>query len=718
MPGLMDDLRQQIEDDRMVVFVGAGVSLTATGGDSTAGWQGLLRNGIKYCVEQQLVKDPGTIASVEQFIESGQTESMIAGAMLIKSWLGGSNGGRYTNWLAGTVGELAPKEPRVIEILASLGLPIVTTNYDLLIEKVTSWAGITWKDGAAWQPVITGTDRQRRLVVHLHGDYLHPESVVLDGGDYAKVLSDASAQLMMQQAAVSKAILFVGFGAGIADPNFSNLRKWLREKLPDSQYNHYRLVPDDEVKAAEAEHAKEGENIRVLPYGARHSDLADFLEKLRPTWTTPNRGVDPGTVVQEPRHILEIEIGGGAVKARATPDLEDAKEDLALDAVRLEMVQILEEWLRQQRDDDPEVSLEATLQRSPREALFLGQILYESVFHDSVRDLYERRRRDERGPLSIILKIRPERADLLNEGTVELTSLPWEMLRSPEGWLSTLPGLTLSRANPDLPTAAWQGPIERLRILVVLVQPRDVLEDMQREWDQEEAHLYPTYRSSIARILVNLRCLRGHEAIESVEWVRAPTMKRFQDALNRADGRPDIVHYIGHGTYDPLRSEGYIALKNLAGNAAWYEYSQFAQQFQVQSPPRMVFLHLCRGPRTSYRVNNLNFVRASFTQLARQVNNSVRLVVAMPYPMSPDVGQQFTERFYQYLRTMTVAEAVQTARRDIVMQQRLGGPLLYMNSDDGLMVPAPRDRAVQRGASQATSAVTVEPHRGGHDRQP
>lgn len=714
MAGPVDDLKEQIENDRVVVFAGAGVSLTATGGEAVAGWQGLLEDGIEHCAQMGFVKDPGMVKPARALVESGETTAMIAGASMIKSWLGGSKSGQYATWLNDAVGRLVVKEGTVIEALRDLGLPIVTTNYDGLIEEVTKWRSIGWQDGAAWQPVITGDPGQeRRLVIHLHGDYLRPETVVLDAGDYESIVQNQAAQAMMRAAAVAKAILFVGFGAGIADPNFAALRRWLRLFLPDARFSHFRLVKEDEVAKARDEHAQEGENVLVLSYGAAHADLARFLESLRPSWS-PIRGAEPGQAAEEVRQVLELKIGEGKVRARAMPNLEDAEEDLALDRVRLEMIEILEDWLRL---DDPVPTFEATRRRSPREAVFLGRILYESVFHGKVKKLYEKRRQGDK--LSLVLKVRTEPMPVLTEGaTVELTGLPWELLYGPEGWLATLPDLTLSRARHDREPTAWQRPRDKQRVLVVLAQPKDVLEAMRKDWPGGQIQ---SYRAALAKILWNLRALRRHPGVKEVRWLLAPTMAQLKAALTlqgrdvRTDkpiAPPDIVHYIGHGTFKPLGplgGEGYVALLEEAGtgDGDWYEYSEFAQQ--IQPPPKMVFLHLCQGPRESYRMAGLNFARASFAQLAREVNRSVRLVVAMQYPMSPDVGQKFTERFYDYLRTMTVAEAVQTARRDIVLQQRLGGPLLYMDSEDGLIVPVERERFSKAGASPTGRTRTNEP---------
>ena len=60
----------------------------------------------------------------------------------------------------------------------------------------------------------------------------------------------------------------------------------------------------------------------------------------------------------------------------------------------------------------------------------------------------------------------------------------------------------------------------------------------------------------------------------------------------------------------------------------------------------------------------------------------------MQYPLSPDAGREFTKLFYGNLRAgMTVAQAVHAARRRATVTYRLGGPILYLRGQDGILVP-------------------------------
>ena len=55
----------------------------------------------------------------------------------------------------------------VIKLLDQLGIPLVTTNYDDLIEKVTGLKPVTWHERRKISRELRGNDRQ---VFHLHGD--------------------------------------------------------------------------------------------------------------------------------------------------------------------------------------------------------------------------------------------------------------------------------------------------------------------------------------------------------------------------------------------------------------------------------------------------------------------------------------------------------------------------------------------------------------------
>lgn len=273
---LVHDLAREIAEGQVVAVVGAGVSTAANGAAPAASWTGLLHIGVERC--EQLV--PGLPRGwgdrVRGELESGDIDELLIAAEKVTRRLGGSRGGEYHRWLSETVGRLKVVDPAVPEALACLGVPLVTTNYDDLLEGVTGLPFATWRDGSSVQRILRNPAMG---IVHLHGHWSRPDSVVLGIRSYEEVLGDSSAQAMLRALAVFRSFLLVGFGAGLNDPNFYALRSWMADVLSDSEYRHYRLVLEGELQSVAAEHLSE--RISAVAYGSHHADLPVFLRRLR-----------------------------------------------------------------------------------------------------------------------------------------------------------------------------------------------------------------------------------------------------------------------------------------------------------------------------------------------------------------------------------------------------------------------------------------------------
>ena len=183
---LIEDLRQEIANGQVIAVVGAGVSIGATNNNAVASWIGLLRNGVERCAA--MVPGLGTrwAERVRSEIESGDSDDLLSAAEKISSKLG-SQGGEYGRWLRETVGALRIERSDVITALKELGVPIATTNYDSLIEQVTGLQSVSWRQGAQVEYLIRGAEPG---VLHLHGYWQDPQSVVLGIRSYEAVLGD------------------------------------------------------------------------------------------------------------------------------------------------------------------------------------------------------------------------------------------------------------------------------------------------------------------------------------------------------------------------------------------------------------------------------------------------------------------------------------------------------------------------------------------------
>lgn len=286
-------MRSALSKNQLVLILGAGVSAAATNRHPLSTWPGLVNHAIDRCVELG-ARDQQWAERAKADVISPYEDDIIAAAEKATSGMGGRKGVRYRQWLRETVGSLRIEDSTltdVVKLYAERGSLIATTNYDDIASEATGWPVVTWLDNTAIQRVF---HRDDQAIIHLHGYWREPLSVVFGSSSYSEVLNDQHSAEFLKMLVWGKTAVFCGFGAGLRDPNFSALRKWLRT-YPDSEYSHYRLVRNDEVQAAESEHQSE-EHIAVVPFGANHSDLPKFLASVLSNG--PFRAIDDGGSAQ------------------------------------------------------------------------------------------------------------------------------------------------------------------------------------------------------------------------------------------------------------------------------------------------------------------------------------------------------------------------------------------------------------------------------------
>src|SRR4051794_30310747 len=144
---LLKDLKEAIAGGQALVVVGTGVSRIATDNAPAAAWDGLLELGIQRCLD--IGKADAAWADRRRAdLKSGSVVELLGVASQVEALLGAPDGGEYRRWLRETVGALHPVNRDVLEALASLGVPLATTNYDGLLEEATGLPAVTWREGA------------------------------------------------------------------------------------------------------------------------------------------------------------------------------------------------------------------------------------------------------------------------------------------------------------------------------------------------------------------------------------------------------------------------------------------------------------------------------------------------------------------------------------------------------------------------------------------
>lgn len=337
-----DELKQTIatRPRDLVVVVGAGVTIGALQGSplaEVASWQGLLSSGLEHLQATHAIK-PADVERIRGLLGSEDANLWIDAAQMITRGLGGPNGGELRAWLRATTGAFAGavRQREVLTVLQALGergVLLATVNYDGLLEAVTGLPPVTWRDAAKVQRVIRGDDR---AVLHLHGYWEDPASLVFGARSYEEVIADEHARTVLKSLGMHRTFLFIGHGAGLHDPNWSSFLRWAEVVLASSEYRHYRLVRGDELDRVQAEHPQ-GQRIVALAYGATHGELGPFLRSLLPAAAGPpeTMPVAPASVAavvaaSEPVRTIVLRINIGDTNDKGFhPVTEQEARDLA-----------------------------------------------------------------------------------------------------------------------------------------------------------------------------------------------------------------------------------------------------------------------------------------------------------------------------------------------------------------------------------------------------
>jgi hypothetical protein len=280
---IREELRRLISIGEIVPIVGAGVSMATC---ETPGWKALLTNGLVHLQDRGLISD-----AVESKIKAAlDTNNLTKAAGLLQHEMG-APGGEYAAWLET---EFDDTQRTIISsslISQILDLPsplIATTNYDRLLERF---------DVRQRRPAIqTRPDEllgALRLggILHLHGIYTDPKSVVLSKSDYDAALKNNAYRKAIETIWLTRGMLFIGCSFdGISDRDFTGLFNWAYKTFGPSPRRHYALVAKSLATAANQRLFLLGhQHLQLVPFGTDRAKLPEFVRSLNPMATEAHR---------------------------------------------------------------------------------------------------------------------------------------------------------------------------------------------------------------------------------------------------------------------------------------------------------------------------------------------------------------------------------------------------------------------------------------------
>lgn len=329
----------------------------------------------------------------------------------------------------------------------------------------------------------------------------------------------------------------------------------------------------------------------------------------------------------------------------------------------------------------------------------LGRTLFEAVFTGAVAGAY-------RASLGVVRERGESLQIVLRLTAPGLAALPWESMYDPEAgaYVARKEPMVRHVAGPHTPDVLLVEP--PLRILGMVSAPHGLpLLDV----DAEKVRLEEALRDHLRSGDVELSWL------DDVSWsgLHAQLLERSWH----------VLHFIGHGGYDTVTDEGFLALEGPHGRADLVEASRLADLLDEADPsPRLVVLNACQsgaaGPSDLFSGTAAALVRSG-----------IHAVTAMQFAVS-DVGAiAFARAFYTAIaRGRGIDEAVRSGRIGMlgmgrstlewvtpVLYLRGSGTQLFTFADRG---PAPVGIAADSSRGSAPGLPHSDPGRRGRDQDP
>ena len=275
----LNELKERLASNprQVVVIFGAGVSMaSAPDHKNVLNWVGLLKNGCEQCSDSDRRREIDALwADYDKCSPVGRGSLLIAIADTLVRFFDGQESERFANWIKGVFGQIEPdsNEEELIQTLMTMDVPLLTTNYDTIAETILDYPTVNIEERDKVERVIAGDDKG---IIHLHGVWTHPKQIVLDWNSYQKAKSDYFLQFLQDHSSVGRNLLFVGFGGGMSDPNFSSWIERIFKIIPKSSYDKFMVATEEQSDIPNG--------IVPLYYGKKgeYPKLPAFLRTLMP----------------------------------------------------------------------------------------------------------------------------------------------------------------------------------------------------------------------------------------------------------------------------------------------------------------------------------------------------------------------------------------------------------------------------------------------------
>jgi hypothetical protein len=250
-----DFVREALERDELLLFVGSGISRSTTQQRGLATASELGRMISSELLGEAVV--PGEVPDLARLSQRAVWKDQGSRFRLQKL---------LRREFAQTVTPLASHLA-----IAILGVPVVTTNYDNLIEQ--AYAALGTDAIAIWSdrhlPTVT-----TNLILKVHGTIDEPESCVITEDDYHDWLSrDSDLRSLTRAMLLTRTVCFVGYS--LSDPNFRTLVRDIRRKFGPMRRPSLLISHAIDEGSYDFQFVTKSLGVTVV-----ESDATEFLESL------------------------------------------------------------------------------------------------------------------------------------------------------------------------------------------------------------------------------------------------------------------------------------------------------------------------------------------------------------------------------------------------------------------------------------------------------
>ncbi|CAN5127356.1 hypothetical protein BH11BAC5_BH11BAC5_54740 [soil metagenome] len=272
----VDQLIEYLKQDKVIPVIGAGFSYAVA---KLPGWKGLIENGLAYADDRGL--PIGTQSSdARKLLEEGK---LIAGAGIMKQLLN-SPGHPFTEWLEAVFGNPAVVSDDLIHSVNNLCTPfMLTTNYDDLLYSRSRLKTKKVLDWSEQQETARAIQKNTELILHIHGVYEKPETIILSEDDYTMLSGAAGYKANLQKLWTNYHFLFIGCSKdGVMDEDFSTIFKFLNAWFPSVPNEHFILFHQSEIDKGAHRELMYKCNVQPISYGTDYNALPTFINSINP----------------------------------------------------------------------------------------------------------------------------------------------------------------------------------------------------------------------------------------------------------------------------------------------------------------------------------------------------------------------------------------------------------------------------------------------------